>query len=219
MGQAPKTAPGHQHPPPVLAQRLGQRRPSFFLRAERANVLRREHCPEAYSPPRGPPGLNSARGLRADVKGHRTSAPRASSRQHGRRTMAGIPQRPEHAQPLHSESIHLGCRQSTPFIQVGSASFRAIAIGSCELQNDQKQNDHRRVASGEIAIDRPLQQRKTRNFRRGLCPGGGENREGIAPQARSSRDAVSGVDLLHENDRDLDAHGRSECAHVHPSWV
>ena len=34
---------------------------------ERANVLRREHCPEAYSPPRGPPGLNSARGLRADV--------------------------------------------------------------------------------------------------------------------------------------------------------
>ena len=53
---------------------------SFFLRAERANVLRREHCPEAYSPPRGPPGLNSARGLRADVKGHRTSAPRASCR-------------------------------------------------------------------------------------------------------------------------------------------
>ena len=123
------------------------------------------------------------------------------------------------AQPLHSEPIYLGCRQSTPFIQVGSASFRAIAIGSCELQNNQKQNDHRRLASGKIAIDRPLQQRKTRTFRRGLCPGGGENREGIAPQARSPRDAVSGVGLLHENDRDLDAHGRSECAHVHASWV
>ena len=99
------------------------------------------------------------------------------------------------------------------------APFRAIAIGSCELQNYQKQNGHRRVASGKIAIDRPLQQRKTRNFRRVLCPGGGENREGIAPQARSSRDAVSGVGLLHENDGDLDAHGRSECAHVHQSWV
>ena len=123
------------------------------------------------------------------------------------------------AQPPHSESINLGCRQSTPFIQVGSAPFRAIAIGSCELQNNQKQNGHRRVASGKIAIDRPLQQRKTRTFRRGLCPGGGENREGIAPQARSPRDAVSGVGLLHENDRDLDAHGRSECAHVHQSWV
>ena len=122
-------------------------------------------------------------------------------------------------QPPHSESINLGCRQSTPFIQVGSAPFRAIAIGSCELQNNQKQNGHRRVASGKIAIDRPLQQRKTRTFRRGLCPGGGENREGIAPQARSPRDAVSGVGLLHENDGDLDAHGRSECAHVHQSWV
>ena len=82
---------------------------SFFLRAERANVLRREHCPEAYSPPRGPPGLNSARGLRADVKGHRTSAPRASSRQHGRRTMAGIPQRSEHASRQSSNLRRLVC--------------------------------------------------------------------------------------------------------------
>ena len=115
---------------------------SFFLRAERANVLRREHCPEAYSPPRGPPGLNSARGLRADVKGHRTSAPRASSRQHGRRTMAGIPQRPEHAQPLHSESIHLGCRQSTPFIQVGSG-WRPF-VQSLRVQRGAKQLEAKR---------------------------------------------------------------------------
>ena len=81
----------------------------FCALSEQMYVLRREHYPEAYSPPRGPPGLNSARGLRADVKGHRTSAPRASSRQHGRRTMARIPQRSEHASRQSSNLRRLVC--------------------------------------------------------------------------------------------------------------
>ena len=127
--------------------------------------------------------------------------------------------RVQKGQPCTPNPSILGVASRPPSSRLGLRPFVQSLSGPASCKTNQKQNGHRRVASGKIAIDRPLQQRKTRNFRRVLCPGGGENREGIAPQARSPRDAVSGVGLLHENDGDLDAHGRSECAHVHPSGV